>query len=207
MITKSNSSPTGEMKESNYVVIPGNDCTYSIRLFNRNPTRCDASVTLDDDDHVGTFRIEAHGGVITIERPTYSDKKFTFYEGESRQAGHEKGKSSNGLVKVVFNPEKKKPAPVFFVRENEKPKIVTETTYNETIGFDNHKETIGFVDNNDNFGRREEFMQLKKCNAFNSTSSTTTNNVFREQSSPSTSASLRSYGLPKPVPTLPPPAC
>ena len=32
-------------RESNYVVMPGNDCKYSIFLKNRANTNCDAAVT------------------------------------------------------------------------------------------------------------------------------------------------------------------
>lgn len=92
---------------SHYVVMPGDDCKYSMRLINNASTRCDASITLDDD-HVGTFRIGPFSS-ITIERPTYNHKEFTFYEGGSSQsysAGYKKNDLKNGLVKVVFNPEK-----------------------------------------------------------------------------------------------------
>lgn len=93
---------------SYYAYMPGNNCKYSIKLRNHcTDTACDASITLDDD-HVGTFRIR-RGGSIMVERPIYAEKKFTFFEGgtsQANQAGYKAGDSKNGLVKIVFNPEK-----------------------------------------------------------------------------------------------------
>lgn len=95
---------------SNYVVMPGDDCQYSLRLTNNGSTRCDAVVSLDND-RVGVFRLHAYGN-ITIEHPTYSSKKFTFYRGgssKSYSAGYQSNSPKNGLVKVTFKPEKDTP--------------------------------------------------------------------------------------------------
>lgn len=107
------------LQESNYVVMPGNDCKYSIKLQNHAGTSCDATITLDNDN-VGTFRICPYS-TIEIERPSYNNKQFTYYKGgssKSYKAGYEKGNSTNGLVKVVFRPAKKPAFVDFFQLES-----------------------------------------------------------------------------------------
>jgi hypothetical protein len=94
---------------SYYVKMPGNNCKYAIKLTNSRSTRCDAKVTVDDD-HVGTFRLEPYGS-LRLERPTYSQGRFTFFIGgsrESHQAGYRMGDGANGLIKVSFTPEKRR---------------------------------------------------------------------------------------------------
>ena len=47
------------------------------------------------------------GQELTIERPAYEAKKFTFYRVKTapKEAGIESGRSENGVVKCVFTPE------------------------------------------------------------------------------------------------------
>lgn len=116
--------------ESYYVEMPGNDCKYAIKMTNSHSTRCDAKVTVDDE-HVGTFRISPYG-TFRLERPTHSDRQFTFFIGgskESRMAGYSAGAPSNGLVRVTFMPEKPRPRRTFrkFGLEN----VETHNLYDE----------------------------------------------------------------------------
>jgi hypothetical protein len=80
---------------------------YKLKLNNNHSTQCDASVTIDDE-FMGVWRIPAYN-FITIERPVKVQRKFTFMKedsSEARGAGIVQGSDSNGLVKVVFTPEK-----------------------------------------------------------------------------------------------------
>lgn len=101
--------------ENFYVPLP-HGSEYSIKMWNRASTRCDAKVSIDGQD-VGTWRIPARE-YIKIERPSNISRKFTFYEegtSESKQAGITSGGDSNGLVSVRFIPEKyREIIPMFF---------------------------------------------------------------------------------------------
>lgn len=79
---------------------------YALKLTNDNPTRCDAHVYINNVK-VGIYRIMPWSKT-TITRPLNSNKKFNFTKNKSyvqRWTNVECGESSNGLVKVVFNPE------------------------------------------------------------------------------------------------------
>lgn len=81
---------------------------YSLRLSNSNSSRCDAHVWIDGEK-VGVWRLRPYQ-TATIERPANLSRKFTFVKENSYQAlqGDVRiGKFENGLVKVVFKPEKK----------------------------------------------------------------------------------------------------
>ena len=62
-------------------------------------------ISIDGYD-VGGWVVDG-GQELTIERPAYEAKKFTFYRVKTapKEAGIESGRSENGLVKCVFTPE------------------------------------------------------------------------------------------------------
>jgi hypothetical protein len=81
---------------------------YSLRLSNSNSTNCDAHVWIDGEK-VGVWRLRPYQ-TATIERPANLNRKFTFVKENSYQAVQgnvQTGNFDNGLVKVVFKPEKK----------------------------------------------------------------------------------------------------
>jgi len=89
-----------------YFVLP-HESEYKIRLTNDNDVRCDAIVYVDGDK-IGTWRINEHGR-ITIERPANKARKFTLLKTKSHEgimSGMRSGKFENGLVKIIFRPEK-----------------------------------------------------------------------------------------------------
>lgn len=79
---------------------------YKIQMSNHTKTKCDAEVYVDGDK-IGLWRINSYS-TISIERPTNIKRKFIFYDeksGDAQSAGINSGKSTNGLVKVIFKPE------------------------------------------------------------------------------------------------------
>ena len=66
---------------------------------------CNLDVSIDSYD-VGGWVVYG-GQELTIERPAYEAKKFTFYRVKAapKEAGIESGRDENGLVKCVFTPE------------------------------------------------------------------------------------------------------
>ena len=70
-------------------------------------------ISIDGYD-VGGWVVDG-GQELTIERPAYEAKKFTFYRVKTapKEAGIESGRSENGLVKCVFTPEAFLDVPVF----------------------------------------------------------------------------------------------
>ncbi len=83
--------------------------TYSINVKNLHDTRSDIEVYIDGI-HVGSWMMPAHSS-LTLERPAHINKKFTFFEETSRVAqstGTEIGAEDNGLINVIFKPEKQK---------------------------------------------------------------------------------------------------
>ncbi|PZU93408.1 MAG: hypothetical protein DCE90_16715 [Pseudanabaena sp.] len=79
---------------------------YTILLQNESNRRCDAEVYLDDQQ-VGIWRINPFT-TARIERPVHDHGRFTFYQvgtSEAIQAGISRN-SSNGLVRVLFKPER-----------------------------------------------------------------------------------------------------
>jgi hypothetical protein len=106
-----------------YVDMPGDNTIYSIELGNANSRKCDALVEVDGES-VGSFRLNEYGKLL-LERPSYSEKRFTFFVGGSegsKKSGYSKGQKTNGLIKVTFRPEKEKIVHVtkmnFFERSN-----------------------------------------------------------------------------------------
>lgn len=80
---------------------------YRIKLTNDRETRCDAEVSVDGES-VGKWRINPHSS-ITVERPAKLNRRFVFVEeggSTARGAGVVSGRRDNGLITVVFRPEK-----------------------------------------------------------------------------------------------------
>jgi len=87
---------------------------YTLRLFNHNGTPCDAVVTVDNDEEIGTFRIRAYGQV-DVEGPPNDGRRFTFYKADSLagdMVGIKSGKRSNGVVSVRFIPAYRRTYPL-----------------------------------------------------------------------------------------------
>jgi len=92
---------------ADYYILP-HRAEYKIKLGNDTSTRVDARVYVDGQK-IGTWRIKPFSSTL-IERTTYSKRKLTFLEQTSYQAesaGIIPGEDNNGLIKVVFRPEKK----------------------------------------------------------------------------------------------------
>ena len=66
---------------------------------------CHVDISIDDYD-VGGWALRG-GEEMSIERPAYEAKKFTFYRVKTapKEAGIESGRPENGVVKCVFTPE------------------------------------------------------------------------------------------------------
>lgn len=100
--------PVKLMKEGYTFYAMPNLSTYKIKLSNNNAVRTDATIYIDGTQ-IGVFRISSYGSII-VERPTGIERKFTLIkEGtdEGVKAGIIPGNFENGLIKVVFRPEKK----------------------------------------------------------------------------------------------------
>jgi hypothetical protein len=87
---------------------------YSLVLHNRQPTSCDATVTVDGRD-IGTWRLPAHG-VITVERPADGHGRLTFIRAGTPEAFAAQLPQDDtlGLVRVDFIPVRPLPAWVPF---------------------------------------------------------------------------------------------
>jgi len=93
-------------RNSNYYAL-ADRTEYKLRLGNDHGVKTDAHVWIDNEK-VGVWRINPYSRV-TIERPANVSRKFVLLkEGTSaaREAGIGQQDSNNGLVKVVFKPEK-----------------------------------------------------------------------------------------------------
>jgi hypothetical protein len=99
--------------EHNYYAVP-HLSEYKIKLSNNRPMRCDAEVSIDVDPG-GTWRIESFDSIV-IERPANLNRKFIFVEEKSNVAQEVGIQSSrdNGLIAVVFSPEKVSPPTMYF---------------------------------------------------------------------------------------------
>ena len=89
-----------------YFLLSHND-QYKLKLHNGKSSRCDAEVWVDGE-LIGVWRINPYSTII-IERPTAIDRKFVFLEENStnaQSAGIVSGRRNNGLVKVIFRPER-----------------------------------------------------------------------------------------------------
>lgn len=80
---------------------------YKIKLGNDTEARVDAHVYVDGKK-IGVWRVRPYS-TTTIERASYSNRKLTFLKTGSesaRSVGIKKNLETNGLIKVVFKPEK-----------------------------------------------------------------------------------------------------
>ena len=80
---------------------------YKILLGNFHPKRCDAQVFIDGKE-VGCWRLGPNE-TVGLERPPNRHKHFTFYRvgtQRAREVGIQTGAFSNGVIRVVFLPEK-----------------------------------------------------------------------------------------------------
>jgi hypothetical protein len=100
----------GHELDNGYVEI-AHGTQYQIVMRNDRATACDARVTIDGKE-IGSFRIWPNSS-ITLERKPGSDAgRFTFFrEGteEAKQSQVETGSPNNGLISVVFTPERARP--------------------------------------------------------------------------------------------------
>lgn len=108
IVTMPSLYPTDSFVEdgAHYVVLP-NDTAYAIRLINRHNVRTDAYVWVDGNS-IGGFVLNPSSSE-TIRRPGQIDKQFVFFSEwspESREAGVSPGNPDNGLIQVMFKPQK-----------------------------------------------------------------------------------------------------
>ncbi|VBB18797.1 hypothetical protein YASMINEVIRUS_1329 [Yasminevirus sp. GU-2018] len=90
-----------------YYSVPHNK-EYAVRMINNSDLRVNATLKIDGEV-MGVWRINQYADVI-IERPSHSNRKFTFVKESSWQAGMggvKQGDVKNGLVEVTFTPEKR----------------------------------------------------------------------------------------------------
>lgn len=112
------------IKGARYVALE-NKSEYKIQLINNKDVNCDAKVQIDGIN-VGTWRVKANS-VISIQRPSNADRRFTFVAEDSKIAkttGHKQRAEENGLIAVTFIPELKryeKLVDVDDVRESRSP--------------------------------------------------------------------------------------
>ncbi len=81
---------------------------YALVLRNEQSRRCDAKVTIDGKE-IGTFRLNSHGNITLERKPGEDAGKFTFFKegtSEAKEAQIETGSPNNGLITVVFTPER-----------------------------------------------------------------------------------------------------
>ncbi|RMX51539.1 hypothetical protein pdam_00010298, partial [Pocillopora damicornis] len=78
---------------------------YKIHVKNSHAYGCHVDISIDGYD-VGGWALRG-GEEMSIERPAYEAKKFTFYRVKTapKEAGIESGRPENGVVKCVFTPE------------------------------------------------------------------------------------------------------
>lgn len=117
--------------EYNYYSLP-HLCEYRIKLTNNRSTRCNAEVFIDGES-VGTWRIDSFDNII-IERPANINRRFIFVEERSSiatQAGIYQNKHDNGLISVVFEPEK--PNDSFYSAGSYSPLYNSFSNYNSTL--------------------------------------------------------------------------
>jgi hypothetical protein len=79
---------------------------YKLKLSNQRSSKCDAEVWIDGEK-IGIWRIEARSQII-VERPAKINRKFVFLKEKSMdaQSAGIGNSADNGLIKVIFKPEK-----------------------------------------------------------------------------------------------------
>ena len=105
--------PLENTGSSSIVLLPYGKA-YGVRLRNKNPNRCQASVHIDGE-YIGTWVLDGND-YADIYRPVKSDTAFIFAHKDSKESvkqGKDKTlKDDTGLVEVVFSPEKVYEAPI-----------------------------------------------------------------------------------------------
>lgn len=118
----------------NYYSLP-NMSEYKIKLTNSRSERCDAVVYIDGT-YIGMWRIGPYSSII-LERPAHLNRKFVFVEENSNIAmdsGIQKYNPENGLIKVIFKPERTLETPLF-----QTPLLTNQsgrTQWRDTNGYD-----------------------------------------------------------------------
>jgi hypothetical protein len=135
---------------------------YKIKLSNSRQTKCDATVYVDGED-IGTWRVTPFN-TITLERTSDVKRKFTYVDEESKEAvlsGMQTGHRDNGLIRIVFKPEK------------QQMKVLQKKNY----GMSSRARGGGFLSNGDSFGleNSNESMQYKSMNMTKSKGATSNN--------------------------------
>lgn len=107
---KSDSYPAPKefIRDGAYYVAMPNNTTYSLTLINNKDVRADAYVSIDGES-IGGWVLRPYSRV-NVERHGDIARKLTFFSetsGEAAGAGVTPGLAENGLLKVVFKPEKK----------------------------------------------------------------------------------------------------
>lgn len=107
VLTNSNSSLDFANINGGYYVPIRHLEEYKIKLYNNRDVRCDAILSINGKE-VERFRINGNSS-ITIERPSDTQRRFTYADEKSSQArnyGMQIGNKNNGLISVIFKPEK-----------------------------------------------------------------------------------------------------
>lgn len=128
---------------------------YKIKLSNSRQTKCDATVYVDGED-IGTWRVTPFN-TITLERTSDVKRKFTYVDEESKEAvlsGMQTGHRDNGLIRIVFKPEK------------QQMRVLQKKNYGLGSRGGAGARGTGFLSNNDSFGleNSNESMQYKSMN-------------------------------------------
>jgi hypothetical protein len=94
-------------ERSGYVELP-HGTKFSLVLRNNRTVRCDARVEINGE-YVGTWRIAAKSSFRT-DRAVHDDGQFTFYKADTHDGQRVgiRGDPNNGLITVVFIPEKER---------------------------------------------------------------------------------------------------
>ena len=73
---------------------------------------------------------------LTIERPAYEARKFTFYRVRTApiEAGNESGRSENGVVKYLFTPQAFLDVPVIVPGHDLSQPLKVNVAPNATVG-------------------------------------------------------------------------
>ena len=91
--------------DHNYYALP-HMSEYKIKLTNNRPTKCDAQVFIDGES-IGIWRINSFDNII-LERPANTNRRFIFIK-EGSNIAQNAGiyyNQNNGLIKVIFTPER-----------------------------------------------------------------------------------------------------
>lgn len=102
--------PEGRWQGEGYVALEHGQI-YTVCLTNHGTRCCDVRLLIDGES-CGVFRVDA-GKSISLERPTDSDGRFTFYRLGTREASKAEVRrnAETGLITAIFYPEHPLPEP------------------------------------------------------------------------------------------------